>query len=366
MKKTLPVIIIMLVLAALLSACSGGSNRLAATSWPGVSVSEDAIFVAFGNRVYALDPVTGIERWKFPNEPGKTQSFFSAPILVEDDSQLIIGGYDNILYSVDPATGNQNTWSFAGATNRYIGDPLTTARAIFAPSADGNLYALDTNGQSLWAAPFHSDDPFWSQPVLSGDMLYQAGLDHSLYAINATTGAERWATDLGAPIASSPALADGILYAGTFGSEVVALDADTGEVLWRTATDDWVWGGPVVSAGIVYIGDINGTLYALDADGGDERWRFKSDGGIYSAPLVIDGVIFFGTDTGHFYAIGADNSVAWTFAFTGRIFTTPDLSGELLIIATIEGDRLLTALDLEGSPRWTYTPADQSTPTPTD
>jgi outer membrane protein assembly factor BamB len=344
-----------LLIAALLAGCSGGQARLTASSWPGVTAADDAVYVAYGYHVYALNPDTGIQRWQFPQEADTKISFFAPPVLAQDASQLIVGGYDNLLYSLDPETGEAG-WVFAGASNRYIAAPLATDSRIFAPSADGRLYALGMNGQPVWQEPFHSEDAIWSTPARDGETLYQSGLDGILHAIDAGSGAELWATDLGSPVANSPALNGGMLYAGTFGNSVVAVDAATGDIAWQQETADWVWASPAVDAGVVYAGDISGILYALDAASGDEIWRFEANGAIYGAPLIVDGSIHFGTETGNFYALTPDKELSWSLVLTGQIYSTPALGDDLFIIATLQSETLLTAVDLNGDTRWTFTP----------
>jgi outer membrane protein assembly factor BamB len=154
-------------------------------------------------------------------------------------------------------------------------------------------------------------------------------------------------------------LVDGVLYIGTFGNRVFALGADTGGVIWEFQTQDWVFASVAVSNGVVYAGDISGLLYAIDAETGTEHWQFEADGGIYGGPLVVDGAIHFGTDTGLFYSLDETGEVDWFYTATGKIYSPPRYNGEYIIIATIEGDVLLTALDASGTARWPFTPEEE-------
>jgi outer membrane protein assembly factor BamB len=357
MHKFSRLALIVLALSVLfLTACTGGSN-LAASSWPGVTVTESNVYVAFGKQVYALSAASGQEAWRFPEEPENTQTFFAAPAASADGTQLIVAGYDKILYSVDAETGDLAGWTFAGASNRYIADVLVTDDGVFAANGNGSVYALDFAGNELWTDSYDTGEPIWAAPAQDGGILYFASLDHNLHAVDIASGAQVWKRDLGTASTGVPAIVDGVLYTGTFGSRVFALDAATGEEIWTFETVDWVFGSVAASGGVVYAGDVGGILYAIDAISGDEVWRFEAEGGIYGGPLVIGDVVYFGTDTGQFYAVNGGDLV-WPYTAAGKIYSPARFTGEYVIIATIEGEALLTALDTDGNSRWTFTPED--------
>ncbi len=355
MKKNRILIFSIIVGAILLSACSG-SGQLTASSWPGITASEETIFVAYGPHVYALNAANGSQLWQYPAEPDNNVSYYAAPALTDDGSQLILGAYDNVLYSIDPESGLPSGWSFAGANSRYIGNPLVTEEGIFAPNSDGYLYALDYTGQPLWREAYSTIEPIWAGPVTDNGAIYVAALDHQVHAIDKTTGSLIWTQDLETAISGTPAIVDGILYAGTFGSKVFALDADTGKILWTFDTKDWVWASPAVSDGVVYIGDVSGTFFALDAESGRIAWSFTAEGGIYGGALVLDGKVYFGTDTGKFYALTTEGRPDWFYTVTGKIYSAPVFNGEYLFVAAIDGDPLVTAIDLNGAARWPFSP----------
>ncbi len=357
MHKISRLTLIILALSVLfLTACTGGSN-LAASSWPGVTVTESNVYVSFGKFVYALSASAGQEVWRFPEEPENTQTFFAAPALSADGTQLIVAGYDKILYNVDPETGELAGWTFAGASNRYIADVLVTDSGIFAANGDGSVYALDFAGNNLWEDDYDTGEPIWTSPAQDGGILYFASLDHQLHAVDIASGAQVWTRDLGTASTGVPAILDGVLYTGTFGSRVFALDAATGEEIWVFETQDWVFGSVAASGGVVYAGDVGGNLYAIDAVSGDEIWRFPVEGGIYGGPLVIDDVVYFGTDTGQFYAVSGGDLV-WPYTAAGKIYNQARFNGEYIIMPPIEGDALLTPLDTAATARWTFTPED--------
>ena len=66
---------------------------------------------------------------------------------------------------------------------------------------------------------------------------YTPGL---LVAMDRNTGLTRWEVDLNQPIASSPVVANGTLYFGAGDRMLHALDAATGAERWAFLTTDWI------------------------------------------------------------------------------------------------------------------------------
>lgn len=349
--KFLPLV----VLGLLLSACGSAA---AAASWPGITVDEGSgqVFVAYNQHVYALQVENGAERWRFPAEPQGGFSTFAAPQLTSD-GQLIVGGYDNKLYSINPETGSQN-WVFSGATNRYIASARALSGSIFAPNADYKLYKLSPDGglQTTFAA----HDPQWSQPATDGSILYLASMDHDLVAIDAQTTDELWRLDLGGTVVGSPLLAeDGMLYVGTLNQSVVAVDTTSQREVWRFVTEGWVWASPVVVDGQVLVGDLDGIFYALDAATGDELWRVDTNGAITGSAAFFDDSLYVINEDGRVFSISPDGrsrELALPEAYQGSLYGSPVAAGDLLLIGLTNNANLIIALDDTGAVAWAFAP----------
>lgn len=348
-----------LLLGAFLSACSGSAT--VASSWPGLLADDKRVYLANNQHVYAIDLATGMQVWRFPTEPNPKITFFAAPNL-SADGQLIVGGYDNVLYSLNPETGAQ-LWSFAEATNRYIGSPLVFDDLIFAPNAGNELFALDSQGKKRWS--FESQGAHWVKPVSDPECkcIFLSSMDHRIYSIDAQTGNLNWQTDdLGGSIVGTPAYdPDGVLYVGTFASEILAINARNGAVLWRTPTTGWVWGGPVLAEDRLYFGDLSGAFYAVGSQAGEILWKIQSDGPISDSPLVSNDTIYFNTEAGSLYAIKKDGSYLWPQArpIGGKLYTSPVMAGETLLVAPVGGEAMLYALDANGNQKWTFIPSEK-------
>ena len=357
-SKTLLFFLTLLLLATLLSACTGATGI--ATSWPGLTAQDGTAYLAYGQFVYAVNTGNGSEVWRFPREVGKGVEFYATPALTVND-QVIVASFDHKLYSINAANGQQ-TWVFDKATDRYIAGPLVTETNIYAPNSDGNLYNLDLDGKLVWT--FKTAGAIWGTPIANPqcDCIYVASMDRHVYAVDATSGQQVWQSpELSGSIIGSPTFDpdNKSIYVGTIGQEMVALNAENGQVRWTAPCNDWVWSGPLLAEGALYFGDEQGNFYALDASDGRQVWKIQPlpDSPIVSKPTLEAGVVYYTTESETVYGINPDGSIASTFNVAARLFTSPVWVDGKLLVAEMEGEAFLTALNENGAPQWLYVPA---------
>lgn len=207
----------------------------------------------------------------------------------------------------------------------------------------------------------------WSKSGLVGVSGTPTVLDGTAYfgdwtgmvrAVDAATGEERWAAEVGGWVVGAPAVHGDAVYASS-GHTLFRLDRGTGREVWRVDVNDHplaqINASPVVVDGVVLQGaasvevaipmpeyTFRGTIGAYDAETGEERWRFYTtdadDGsgpgvGIWSTPAVDRerGVLYVGS--GNTYAEPtaplADSILAIDYE-TGELvwsrqFTAPDV-----------------------------------------
>ena len=163
-----------------------------------------------------------------------------------------------------------------------------------------------------------------SSPVVANGMVYIGSLDHKLYALDAKSGAFRWAYTTAGPIRSSPAVNDGMVYVGSLDHNLYALDALSGAKKWSYSTGAGIYSSPVVANGILYFGSDDGNLYALDARSGAKKWLYSTTAQIVSTPAVANGTVYFGSADYNLYAIDAKTgNELGSYATGGSILSSP-------------------------------------------
>ena len=206
---------------------------------------------------------------------------------------------DESAYAVDAVTGKE-VWRFQvpGAGDIDIGSGLTisppgvngfTDGTAYVPDKNGFVYALDlTTGAERWVAGLGSgggtQNESLSTAALDGTSLV-VGDAVGVSDFNAITGAVLWryqtpSTSQIAPpgpaeVVSSPAIS------GPAGQEVVALtdlsgafrvlSLAAGAQLYHHRTGSWITSGPAVSGGDILFGSSDGFLYDMSAGSGNER-----------------------------------------------------------------------------------------------
>ncbi len=374
-----------------LSGCSSGS-AFVGSSWPGTTLFDETLYLAFGPQVHALDAQTGEKRWSFPESPAKDQTFYARPAVTDD--LIVVADYGGGLFALDPATGRE-VWPTQDKRGRFIGGAVIGDELIYVGSVDGTLYALDRgSGAEVWIFPTQRD--IWSTPLLADDALYLTSLDRHLYALDAGNGALKWQfpaegeTGGDPPVGAmvgTPTLHEGVLYFGSFNNRIYALDAATQTVLWEYPTGNWVWSSPILDeqTGLLLGGDLDGNIFALDHVTGAEKWSVQAEGPVVGAPVIgeLDDddqtrVIYVTSADSNIYTLRIDDGsnvdgspLSVKAEFTSRflfiktgtniqkiaLYASPILTDELLIVGTHEGATVLYAFDRQTfRERWTFDP----------
>lgn len=367
MKKSRVMIFVVLALLSLsLAACAGAAPE----SWQGVAVVDDSVYLSNATHIYQIGLADGREKWRFPAEADNKMTFY-APVVGSPDGQLLVGSYNHIFYSIQPG-GAATNWSFAEAKDRYIAKALVKEDQVFVGSADGNLYALDLNGNLRWK--FATEHAIWGAPVSDGQAVYVASMDHYIYALDPQNGNLIWKTaDLGGQLVAQPALsASGVLYIGAFGSRtdnperssrMVAVDASNGQILWSAPTRGWVWSTPLIKDDVLYFGDNEGFIYALNAQTGDVLWQNQPDTSanraIIGAPVILGDRLYFGSKAGLLHILNPTDGTQVFQAKTigGQIYADLVLAGQTILIApTGLENKLLLAVNSDGNEQWYFFP----------
>ncbi len=270
------------------------------------AISHGAVYFGSGDgNIYALDALTGDLKWKF-----KTGDVVHAsPAIV--DGKLYIGSWDSYFYALDSATGKE-LWRFKTGEDPDIHNQVgiqssatVAAGIVYFGCRDSNLYALDAaTGKKLWT---FNNKGSWVivSPVVQAGKLYFATSDTALlHVVDAKTGTPIDSLKFYWPIFSSPAIAGTVLYLAGQDGKLVAIDLASFKAAWNFQSegsrqnlgalskpdsspnyeavfqsnfyDDMIVGvarthtvgtflsSPVISGAVVYVGSADGNLYALE------------------------------------------------------------------------------------------------------
>jgi outer membrane protein assembly factor BamB len=263
--------------------------------------------------------------------------------------------------------GRQLTWLAAAALLALAiagGAALIGAlldRSTPTPFPDVTSYRTDPERSGIQPGPGPSGDPvlIWSvkaagpiqfNPVLASGILYVGSDDGHLYALDAATGAERWAFDAKVAVRGSAVVEAGLIAVTDADAVLHVVDAATGRQRWEIG-------------GILDVGDVSdGVLYAAGDDGvhgfdlqtGAERWTWLAPGPV---PYVaIAGDTAYITSGGTVYAVGlANRAELWHHDTGGTVGSLATVADDRVFVGARQGVAGLTALDrATGSPIWTF------------
>ncbi|HZJ23478.1 MAG TPA: PQQ-binding-like beta-propeller repeat protein [Anaerolineales bacterium] len=371
MRKKILFLTMALLAAALLSGCAGGPVR--GTTWPGLAADDNAAYLADGPYMHAINLQDGKELWRYPAESDNDFVFYATPVITPD-GLVIVGsaGTNHSLVALNPTDLTQNAnntksptaaWTFNDARDQWVAPPLVVDDKLFAVNSDGYLYVLDLqDGQSTKKAvkAIRIGGRLWAKPTTDGERVFLTSLDHNVIAVDIETYEVLWNEEIEGAVAGSAVLGpDGMLYAGSFASQLEKIDPASGKREPALKAEYWIWSTSSLDGDTLYFADLNGNVYSFNTSTGKLNWpAIKPDGPITASPLIQNDHIIIATESGSLFAIDRDGNILWTQVVGGKIYTTPVAAGDLTIVAPLETDFYLAALDQNGRQVWAFTPGN--------
>ncbi|MGW0466447.1 outer membrane protein assembly factor BamB family protein [Streptomyces sp. NPDC003027] len=241
----------------------------------GPAVHGDTVYVWRDARLQALDARTGVERWSYP--VGDAASCGSVPVRVAraEDGCVYVSAGTRVL-SIDVTSGHVR-WHFEApavflSPPAFAPGPAVTGGGVYLADHLGTVYALDaTTGQDRWRIATESRQSV--EPVLIADGNVHVGSGSALYTLDAVTGTPKWRFAAGGELIGAPVVADGRVHFGSADHVLYTLDATGGQLRWKLATGGEITGSPVARGGVVYACSKDRCVYALDAVKGTATGR---------------------------------------------------------------------------------------------
>ncbi len=305
-------------------------------------------FGANDHELHAVDASTGEQRCSYTS-PGNISS---SPVVIGSGSSAVVyfgengvtgaddGGHE---FAIDASTCVRK-WVFSGFGSDLAGSWSPPAYAtdvngrdliVFGGSSpDCAVYAVDAaTGALVWRFQtqiFAQDNdvgagPTISQPGVNGfadGVVYVAGKDRIVYALNLRTGAKMWEFSIrddsaaGGATRSTAALLGDRLYIG-YGAGVYALNATTGAKVWRTedfgTVTQEVISSPAVTGDaatgrVLFVGDLDGKIYGFGLDG-HKLFQYATGGFVYGSAALGDGHVYATSSDGFLYAFAPGGSI---------------------------------------------------------
>lgn len=131
-----------------------------------------------------------------------------------------------------------------------------------------------------------------SSPVAEGGLIYVGGGDGAVYALDVSSGAQRWRFQTGADLPTDSNLVVVPRGAGIGEQLGAALNADKQR---RASGRKLLTATPVLASGSAYIGSWDHRMYALDAANGNLHWAYDAHAPIAAGALVHGDLLLFAT-----------------------------------------------------------------------
>jgi len=281
-------------------------------------------------------------------------------VAISADAATVYVTRSTHLYALNTRASGQTLWQFPPDNDNNIGpfyaDPALAGDTLIITSYNKSVYALDANsGAQKWAFA-QSKDRYIAPAAVFGDTVYAASADNTLYALDLASGNLKWTFDKATAGLWGAALpAEDKVFVPSMDHNLYAVDAATGNQLWAVTLNGALAGAPALGDGVIYVGSLNDTLYALDMADGSEQWTVKADGWVWGTPLVVGETLYFGDLAGNVYSVDAlSGGIHWKSQVGGAVRGAPSLSGDTLIVPVDDvSNGIVVALNAaDGSTRW--------------
>ena len=285
------------------------------------AVTEDAVYVAFGNADIARYSLDGRLMWvtrymALFGDPKMAWGYAVSPVVLEDSVLFPWDHHEGPCYLIGLDKG---TGAISWKKDRPIGTAHATPLVVkhhgqtdILVSGKNRLTAFDSRTHAeLWKygegeGPFNGE--IIVSPVFGDGMVFlQLWRQSPIHAIRLRGGGQPpetvWISEKPGPQEPSPVYYRGLLYALMDNGVLVCLDGKTGKELHRQRLGGACNSSPIASDGRIYLSNNMGTTFVVKAGREFELLGTNSLGErITASPAIAGDELFYRTDS-HLYCI---------------------------------------------------------------
>lgn len=297
-----------------------------------LTVSDAVVFAnTLNGELFALDILSGKSLGRFSVTSG---SSFSAPLIFGNNVITTSAGEGgNSIFSYNLIRG-EIRW---GRNVRWVeSSPVLSGENIFVASVDGSIFKLNVrDGVIVWKSGLKNRyASFYTSPAVSDGKLFVGSTDGIMYAFETKHGKGLWKFNAGAPVYSDASVKNGRIYFGADNKTFYCLDT-SGNKIWEKNLNTQFQSSSTFYKNNVITAGVDGKIYSLDTSGGNINWTFKTNGAISASPVLQKDLIFIGSYDGYFYCINAaDGKELWKYLCEGRVKTSAVVWKEYIFTAS--------------------------------
>ncbi len=280
--------------------------RLDDGSEGGGFVADDILYFGSGDgQLYAAQVDDGKVLWTYPLKA----EGIARPV-VHGGTLYVLGG-NNVVHALNAKTGKlswiYNRREASNISIRGGSQPLVAGDSVLVGLSDGALVALNrSSGAVNWETNLNRNKRFRdvdATPVLDGQTVYISSYDGSLNALSLTDGKILWTVENGGY--DEVAVAGSQLFFSSTDGKVMALDKSTGKVIWSKDTQKGISTGPSLIKGTVVAGEMSGALRFYDLRSGETLGSFEPGRGVTSRATVDSkkGEVYFVSHDANLFAL---------------------------------------------------------------
>jgi len=218
--------------------------------------------------------------------------------------------------------------------HRISAIPVSDGQRVFTLDSRALLVATGLDGSRLWSNDLtrpldkQQDASGGGLAVVDGTLYVATGFG-DLFALDATSGAERWRQRLGAPVSGAPTVVGNQVYVTTRDSRGWVLDTENGRLRWQVdaapaATGVSGGAGPAINDTFAIFPFASGQISATYRREGFSAWESSVTGGrvgkayarvndVTGDPVISGRTVYVGNPAGRSVALDLDTGARkWT------------------------------------------------------